>query len=102
MDYREVDLLRVLLWEHLSSAEFTVSVRGDSLAVVVGTGPDRRKLARLTRLGQERWAVSLPNSRGTWVKTPHVGQMEEMVRKLARDAPPPATARPPFPLAGRG
>ena len=85
LDYRDVDLLRMLLWEHLEAAKLTVVAHGDSLILVSGTRPNHRKYARLTRLGQDRWSISLPSPRGTWEKTPHVGRIEDMVRKLADD-----------------
>ncbi len=85
LDYRDADLLRTLLWEHLEAAKLTVVAQGDSLIMVSGMRPNHRKYARLTRLGQDRWAISLPNSRGTWEKTSHVGRIEDMVRKLADD-----------------
>ncbi|MBU6427376.1 MAG: hypothetical protein KGR26_00050 [Cyanobacteria bacterium REEB65] len=88
MDFRDADRLRVLLYEHAVPGNIRVVPLGESLSLVSGEKPGLLKHARLTRLGQDRWAISLPRHDGKWEKTAFVGRMEEMVAIITRALPP--------------
>ena len=79
MDYRDVDRLRVLLWEHFPDERFTVIARGESLTIASGTKPNLRKHARLTRQGEDRWSLEPPGPRGCWNKSLRTGRMVDLV-----------------------
>ena len=66
-----------------------VKKRGQSLTIFSGKPDDPWLHARLSRKTKSSnlWALSLPNHRGRWERTPYVGNIQELTEMLVRDFP---------------
>ena len=74
---------------HRAFGHLRVKKRGQSLTIFSGKPDDPWLHARLSRKTKSSnlWALSFPNYRGRWERTPYVGNIQELAHMCARDFP---------------
>ena len=76
--------LKVLLAERSGLEHLEVRPRGKALTLCSDGQHGLEKHAKLTWLGGQLWALSLPTHTGRWEKTPFTGAMPELFQTLTQ------------------
>ena len=87
-DYKRLVLgkkeLQELLEQHEGLHHLRINKRGKTVYIVSGEGQQMYKHARLSKLGNDVWGLSVPRHTGRWEKTPFMGTLSDTATILTQ------------------